>query len=185
MAAMLRTTPDPATTPVGDTITLVVWAVLAACALRLVRRLPRRERGAWLVVAIYCTIVAVDKAVDLQTVFYRVVQWALDVADPWLGVRAHRNLVKGLLLVPLTIVAVGGTLWLVRRDRHLDRGRKLAIAGLVLVLLLVGLRLLPPFRALDETACWVVEGLACGLIAWGLRLGWRTLPGAAARTPGP
>ena len=166
--------------PIGDTITLVVWSVLAAFALRLVWRLPPDRRGAWRVVAGYCSVVAIDKAVDLQTAFYQFVQWSLDTLDPWLGLRQHHRFVRFLLLVPMTAVAVGGTVWLVRRDPHLDRGRKLAIAGLVLVLLLVGLRLLPGFVMLDEQTGWVVEGLACLLISIGLLLGWRAERGGGS-----
>ena len=177
-AMAIRTIPVPSRveSPVGDTVTLVVWAVLACLSLRLVWRLPASVRGAWYVVAIYCTVVAVDKFVDLQTAFYQTVRWSTEVLDPWLGLRQHRLFVRVLLLVPATIVAVGGTVALVRRDRNIDRAKKLAIGGLVLVLVFVAGRLLPGLRWLfSEAVCWGLEAVACLLIAAGLRLGFHNV----------
>ena len=160
---------------IGDLVTLVVWSLLALFALWLVLRLPRGVRGTWLVVAAYCSVVAIDKSIDLQSTFYRLVQWGIDLLDPSLGLRRHRTVLRIALLVPLTALAVGGTLWLVRRDRRLDRARLMAITGLVLVLLLVGLRLLPGLEAIDETTGWIVEGIACACVGCGLRMGWPRL----------
>jgi hypothetical protein len=118
-------------------------------------------------------VVAVDKFADLQTAFYTTVRWAIEVLDPWFGLRQHRLLVRLTLLVTMTLVAVGGTVILVRRDRSFDRGKKLAIAGLVLVLLFVAGRLLPGIRGLlNEAVCWGLEGVACLMIAMGLRMGF-------------
>ena len=173
MAVRTMLVPSRVESPVGDTITLVVWAVLALLSLRLVWRLPASARGAWYVVAIYCTVVAIDKFVDLQTAFYATVRWGIEVLDPWLGLRQHRPLVRVTLLVPMTLVAVGGTVILVRRDRSFDRGKKLAIGGLVLVLLFVAGRLMPGTRGiLNEALCWGLEGVACLMIAIGLRMGF-------------
>ena len=173
MAVSTMPVPSRVESPVGDTITLVVWAVLALLSLRLVWRLPGSGRGAWYVVAIYCSVVAVDKIIDLQTAFYATVRWGIEVLDPWFGLRQHRVLVRLLLLVPMAIIAVGGTVMLVRRDRQIDRGKKLAIGGLILVLLFVLGRLLAGLRwVLNEAVCWGLEGVACALIALGLRMGF-------------
>jgi len=174
MIAIAARIPDKTqATLLGDQITLLAWAILAVLSWLLVRRLPRHERGAWLVVAAYCSVIAIDKAVDLQIAFYSFVQWSVDVLDPWFGLRQHRGVVKVLLLVPMLIVTVGGTIWIVRQDRRLDRSRVFAIAGLVLVVLLVGVRALPGFGFLDEEVGWGLEAVSCWLIAAGLLLGFR------------
>lgn len=166
-------TPSEAASPIGDTITLVAWAVLGVLSLRLVWQLPASRRGAWCVVAIYCVAVAIDKLVDLQMVSLLSVRWCLDVLDPWLGLRQHRLIVRVVLVLLLAIIAVGGTVTLVRRDRDFDAGKKLAISGLILVLLFVTGRMMPVLATvLSESVCWVLEGLACLLIAIGLRLGF-------------
>lgn len=165
--------PSSVESPIGDTITLVAWAVLGIMSLRLVWRLPASRRGAWYVVSIYCAAVAVDKIVDLQMEFLLTVRWGMDVLDPWLGLRQHRPIVKVLLLLLMASVAVGGTVTLVRRDRDLDRGKKLAISGLILVLLFVAGRLLPGLATVfSEAVCWGLEAVACLLIATGLRIGF-------------
>ncbi len=165
--------PSMVESPIGDSVTLVVWAVLGIVSLRLVWRLPASRRGAWYVVLIYCAAVAIDKVVDLQMVFLLAVRWGVDMLDPWLGLRQHRLVVKVLLLLLMASVAVGGTVTLVRRDRDLDRGKKLAISGLILVLLLVAGRLVPGLATVfSEAVCWGFEAAACLLIAAGLRLGF-------------
>jgi hypothetical protein len=142
-------------------------------SLRLVWRLPANRRGAWCVVAIYCVVVAVDKIVDLQMVFLQSVRWGLDVLDPWLGLRQHRLLVRVILLLLMAVIAIGGTVALVRRDRDFDAGKKLAISGLILVLLFVMGRMMPVLATvLSQTVCWVLEAVACLLIAIGLRVGF-------------
>src|SRR5690606_16768004 len=155
-------------------ITLLAWSILALLSWLLVRRLPRAERGAWLVVAAYCSIIAIDKAIDLQLAFYNFAQWCVDALDPWFGLRQHRGIVKFALMIPMLIITVGGTIWVARQDRRLDLSRALAIAGLVLVLLLVGMRILPGFGFLDEAVGWGFEAVSCALIAAGLVLGWRS-----------
>lgn len=159
--------------PIGDIITLVAWAVLGAMSLRMVWQLPASRRGAWYVVAIYCVAVAIDKIVDLQMVFLLTVRWGMDVLDPWLGLRQHRLVVRVILLLLLAIIAIGGTVTLVRRDRDFGTGKKLAISGLILVLLFVLGRMMPVLATvLSQTVCWVLEAVACLLIAIGLRVGF-------------
>jgi hypothetical protein len=157
----------------GDTITRAVWSVLAVFSLLLVRRLSTERRGAWCLVAFYCSVVAADKWVDLQTAFYHAVRWLLGCTESLLGLRDHKPVVRVLFLVLMTIGAVGGTVRVVWRDQRLDGAKKLAVAGLVLVLLLIGVRLLPGLGGiLDESACWVLEGAACALIVAGLCKAW-------------
>jgi hypothetical protein len=160
-------------TPVGDVVTGVVWAGLAIAAIVLVCSLPRGARGAWIVVAGYCTIVAIDKVVDLQMAAYWTTKWIVDVLTPVADLRQHRTAVRVVLMVVLTSLGIGGTVWLVRHDRELDRPRMLAIGGLLLVIAMVGARLVPGSPFFDEVLDWIIEGVACACIAAGLALGWR------------
>jgi hypothetical protein len=163
-----------ADTPVGDVVTAIVWAALAVGSIALVARLPRDTRGAWLVVAIYCCVVAVDKVVDLQMAAYHTAKWIVDATQPVLGLREHVRAVRLALMVALIALGVGGTVLMVRRDRELDVPRKLAIAGLLLIIAMVGARLVPGSPFDDVIVDWVVEGVGCACVAAGLVLGWRT-----------
>jgi hypothetical protein len=160
-------------TPIGDVVTAIVWSALAVGSVALVVRLPRGSRGAWLVVAIYCSVVAADKIVDLQTAVYLTAKWTVGALQPFVELRSHRNAIRvGLVLVLLSI-GIGGTVWLVRRDRALDLPRLLALGGLLLVMAMVGGRLVRGSPFADEVVGWVVEGIGCTGIAVGLVLGWR------------
>lgn len=160
-------------TPIGDLVTLVVWTALALAACALVRRQPPGQRGAWIVIALYCAVVALDKAVDLQGMSYLAVRLLPDLLERLTGWSGHRGLLRTLVVVLLAVGALAGTIWLARRDRRLDRARWLAIGGLLAVLLWVGLRPLLPRDLHDEPIGWAIEAAACLAIAAGLRLGWR------------
>lgn len=173
-------------TPFGDLVTLVVWTALALASCALVGRQPPGRRGAWSVVALYCTIVAVDKAIDLQGMFYVAVRRVPDLVEQMTGWSGHRGIVRTSMVVIVAAGALLGTLWLVRRDRRLDCPRWLAIGGLLAVLLWVGLRPLLPPDVHDEPIGWAIEAAACLAIAAGLRLGWRRsgAQGPAGEVPG-
>ena len=49
--------------------------------------------------------------------FFEGMRWSMDLPDPWLGLRQYRVIVRVILLLVLTVFAVGGTFILVRRDR--------------------------------------------------------------------
>lgn len=165
----------------GDSIALVVWTLLAALSWLLVVRFSVGKCGAWCLVSVYCTAVAIDKVVDLQMTFFEGLRWSMDLLDPWLGLRQYRVIVRVILLLLLTVFAVGGTVILVRRDRSLDRGKKLAISGLVLVLLLVAIRLWPGLAAVfSDQVCWVVEAISSMLILCGLGVGFKGLRDVSA-----
>lgn len=165
---------------VGDTIFLVLWALLALVSWLLVLRLPAGRRGAWLLVSTYCTIVALDKVIDLQMALFVSVRWSIDLLDPWFGLRQHRLVVRVLVLLTLAGLAIAGTVLLARRDLYLDRGKKVAISGMLLVLLLVAARLVPGLSAVfSDNLCWIFEGISCLLIVGGMRSGFTDARGTS------
>jgi hypothetical protein len=167
----------------ADAITLVVWCTLAVAAVLLVARRPRLRRGTWPLVAACCCVIALDKAIDVQTVVYRLVRWCCRATESAFRLREQHPVVKACVLLTATggVCAVAG--WLLWRDRPLDRPRAFAAGGLLLVVLLVGLRLVPGLDWLDaESHGWIVEGAACAAIAFGLRGAWRQDTIRAQRT---
>jgi hypothetical protein len=159
-----------------DLLMQAAWTLLAVAAVLLPCRRRAPARDAWWLVAAACCLVALDKAVDVQVWCFTTAKALVQAAVASLGLDGERRLLRHVLLVAATGAAVVGTVVLVRRDPDLDRAKRCALAGLVLVVLLVGLRLLPGFAWLhDERVGWLVEGLGCGLVAIGLRRGFRGL----------
>lgn len=151
----------------------LAWTALAVAAVALVAR-HRGPRGLWWLVAAACVVVAVDKAVDLQTHVFATGKAAARAALAALGLDGARKPVKAALLLAGTLAALAAFAWLLRRDRAIDAPKRLACAGLALVVALVGLRFAPGMGWLaDVRASWAVEAVACGLVAIGLRGGFR------------
>lgn len=166
-----------------DIITGAIWSGLAAHCWVLYARLVGGPRAVWLVVALYCSVFAIDKVVDLQVAVYRAMVDLRDLLASGLGLRDHRHLVRVVLLLPGVALVVAGTLWTVRRDRPFDGARQKAMLGLLLVLVMVGVRSLPGLDTwFGEVVCWVIEGVAALMVWLGLRAGWRKDP--VSRGPG-
>lgn len=158
----------------GDAITALAWSALAVAAVWLVVKNPQARRGAWPLVAVCCCTIALDKLVDVQSLLYRAARWACRAAEAALGVREQHPMVKAGVLLAGTGAAVAVAGWLLWRDRPLDRARSLAAGGILLVVLLVGLRLVPGLQWLAaESHGWIVEGVAVAAVAFGLLTAWR------------
>ena len=156
-----------------DLLMDVLWTLLAAASVWLVVRLPAADRGAWLIVMTVCCLFAVDKALDVQVIFYDLMRTVVRAAEDWFDFQGDRWVVRGLLLVGGIVGIALVIRSCVRRDRDFDRGKRLAIAGLLLVVLMVGARLLPGFAWLaDQRVGWAIEVAACGLVAAGVRAGF-------------
>lgn len=166
--------------PVVDALSVLAWSTLMLLALVLARRLDAGRRSAWALVAACCGVVALDKAIDVQSAVYVLGQRMFGAMDPYLGLREHRALVRFVLVVPLLAVAVVGTLGLARTKRSWGSAERLGLLGLTLILVYVGLRLLPGMGQLvDSSADKVFELTALVVIASGERLAWRR----SSRTP--
>jgi hypothetical protein len=151
----------------------LAWTVLAAAAVALVAR-RRGARGLWWLVAAACIVVAGDKWLDLQTAVFAAGKEAARGLLAALGLADARKPVKAALLLAATLVALAAIVWLARRDRAIDRDKQLAVAGLALVVALVGLRFAPGMAWLaDPRAGWAVEVVALVLVGVGLRGGFR------------
>lgn len=172
---MIARLPGGDDAPLGDAITLAVWTLLALAAVLFVLRVPAARRGTWLLVALACTVVALDKAVDLQSLAYEVVRGGAHLLEAVLGARAQHAAVKAAILLGMTGCGVAAAVWWVRRDRPLDRPRWSAVCGLLLVVVYVGVRFLPGCASLaEEWVGWLVEAVAVALVASGIASAWRT-----------
>lgn len=182
-AILLRGAGDPMWI---DMVSALLWLVTAILSVYVVRAHLRGARASWILVSGFCTVVVVDKAVDLQMValdFAKAVRDAL-LASPELqeqlaiDFREHGIEVKATVLVAATILGLTVAIWLARRDRGMDRNRVLALLGVLGVIGYVGLRMVPGLaERLSGIAGWGIE-FACWLcVTLGLVRGLR-----AART---
>jgi hypothetical protein len=156
-----------------DLVMLMAWTALAAAAALLVRSRIGRPRVGWRVVAVCLCTIAVDKAIDLQNLSLALAKWAVRrMAGGGLG--EQRGAVRDTLLVSATLVALAAAAWFARVARRRDEpGLIPAIAGLGLIAVLVGLRLVPAFAVLrEERIGWGFEFAAVALVAIGLRQGF-------------
>jgi hypothetical protein len=160
--------------PVTDALSVLAWTTLMLFAVLLARRLGSGRRSAWALVAVCCGVVAVDKAIDLQTAFYVLAQRTVGALDPYLGLREHRALGRVVLVVSLIALVVLAAVHLARSKHAWDRAERLALLGLALVPIYVGMRLLPGMSQLVDSATDnVIELIALALIASGERLALR------------
>ncbi|MFM1871504.1 MAG: hypothetical protein RL398_926 [Planctomycetota bacterium] len=164
---------DAAATPVGDVVTAVVWWGLAVACAALLRA---GARGLWWVVAAGVVTIAVDKLVDLQTRLYQLAKVVRNALDGPIDLHSHREGLKAAALVSVLVAVVIAALWLARRDRDIDRGKLLALGGLLVVGGLVTLRLVPGLGWLaDERVSWAFEAVAVALLVAGLAAARRRL----------
>lgn len=160
--------------PITDALSVLAWTTVMLFAVLLARRLGSGRRTAWALVAVCCGVVAVDKAIDLQTAFYVLGQRTVSALDPYLGLREHRALVRVVLVVPLIAAVVLGAVHLARRKHAWGRAERLALLGLALIPIYVASRLLPGMSHLVDSATdKAFELIALVLIVSGERLAFR------------
>lgn len=144
---------------------IVLWSVplLVACV-----RFARGESGrrlGWLVIAAGCAAIVADKAVDLQVVLHGAGQDFVQWVDPEHRMRGENAWMRYLFLGGGALLAAGLLFFVVRRDRHLSRGKCLSVLGLVGVTSFLALRLLPQVKdALEASSSWIEIGLWCVVI---------------------
>jgi hypothetical protein len=155
-----------------DLVMQIAWIAAAAAAVVLVRRRRGSPRAIWRIAAAGLVVIALDKALDLQNLLLALAKWGVrELAGGDLG--EHRQLLRDALLVAATIAGVAFVVWLSRRERARERGSLLALTGLAMVAVLVGLRLVPAFGTLhDERVGWLVEAVALACVGAGLRRGF-------------
>lgn len=157
-----------------SSIEAVVWAVPALAGARLALGSPRGARATWVLVALSCAVIVLDKLVDVQIVVYRAGKALVHAADPdgrWRGDHLWmRILVLGVLVAAGTVALIGWS----RLDRQRGGGKRLALTGLALVIAFLGVRQLPamspwvepPRDLFFEGTAWVLvlAGVAYGSI---------------------
>lgn len=159
-----------------DTVSLVeavLWALPGWLAARLALRLPAERRRTWMVVAAACAVVVLDKVLDLQMLAVRHGKSLVHAIDDLVGDRRHRTVVRIAVLSVLAAAGTGALWWGVRGDRHRDGPKRLALLGLLGVLLFLGARLVPGLkeRARSAVLAESVELACCGLVWCGVLLG--------------
>lgn len=162
--------------PLQQSLEVVLWAAPAGLAAHRFLRTPRGTRATWLLVGAACAVIAVDKAVDLQTVAYH-------AAKDWIGRYAPELRAGGSAQGwRVALLVAGGTagllaLWaLARRDRQVRTAPKLlALSGLAGVIVYLAARLVPTLgehfttglRWSVELTCWalIVTGAVAGRVS--------------------
>ena len=150
---------------------VLLWSVPALLAVRAGLRSPRGERAVWWVVASACTVITLDKALDLQNVAHELGKRLVWTFAPGLTSSGGRPLARLALLGGLLLVASGVLYLLVRRDRAIGRSKRLSLSGLVLVMSYLGARLAPGLQdwfgmATPAGVGWSGVGLAVELACW-------------------
>lgn len=153
-----------------DFVMQIVWTALAAAAVALAAKL-RAPRGLWPAFAALCVVIAIDKAVDLQTHAYVAATAMARALLDALGLADARGTVKAALLV---VVAAGIVAVILRSAPRATRGERFALAAFALVAALVGAHFVPGLGWLNASRLdWAGEALACGLLVAGLVDGFR------------
>lgn len=137
---------------------IALWALptLLACARGM--SAGKGLRAGWFVIALACSVVVLDKAVDLQIALHQLGQELVVRIDPRHRLKGPHAWMRVVLLGGLFLVAAAGLLLAVRRDHDLHAGKRIALAGLVGVLGYVGARLVPAIgKRLGEPTTWVIE----------------------------
>jgi len=150
----------------------LAWIAAAVAAVVLVRRRRGSPRAVWGITAAGLVVIALDKMLDLQNPLLALAKWSVrQLAGGELG--EHRQQLRDALMVAGAIASVAFVVWLWRRERARERGSLLAVTGLAVIVVLVGLRLVPAFGVLDDDRVgWLVEAAALALVGAGL---WRGL----------
>lgn len=156
------------------------WALPALAASAVFLRSPRGGRASWAVVAGACAAIVADKLVDLQIRLYRLGKELVAGADPELRLRGEHLWLRLLLLGGLFVAGAFALRFGARLDRRPGRGKRVALAGLVLVLAFLGARLVPALKPhFAPPRDVVLEGLTWLVVVAGVLVGWSE----AARPP--
>lgn len=152
----------------------VAWAVPALAGARLALRSARGGRATWVLVALACAGIVLDKLVDVQMVVYRAGKALVDAVDPGSRWRGDHLWMRVLVLGGLFAVGTAGLVGWARLDRARGPGKRLALLGITLVLAFLALRqfpalkpwVAPPRDLVFEGAAWalVLAGVAYGSI---------------------
>ncbi len=152
-------------------LALVMWVLPLGLAIRLACREVKGRRRTWWVMALCCAVIVLDKAVDLQQPVYELCQQLVAAWDPDERLWGAHLIWRYLLLGGLFLAGALGLWWLVRGDQGLHLGKSLALFGMLLIMLYMGLRLVPAVgeritASLDkvvQVGCWFLVLLGQGL----------------------
>jgi len=152
---------------------VVLWALPALLAAVLLVRGRPHARAGWLVVALACAVISVDKGIDLQM---RAMPWLRDLAhfiDPEAANTGRHRGVRVAIVGGAAALSMAG-LWLVlRRDQQLDGPKRLSACGLCGVVCYLGARFLVPPGSIRDVVGWTVELMCWTAVTlggvWGLR----------------
>lgn len=142
---------------------VALWALPTALAALLLARSNPGVRAGWLVVALACVVICIDKAIDLQM---RLMPWLRQLAhliDPEASNTGSHRGTRIAIVGGAALMTMAG-LWLVlRRDRQFDGPKRIAASGLCGIVCYLGARFLLPPGTTSEATDWIV-----GLCCWGL-----------------
>jgi hypothetical protein len=139
-------------------------AVLSFIAARRVRIAPgappqrRSERRMWLGVAIFMSLLCVNKQLDLQTLLTKI---GRDIAVRG-GWYEHRRPVQFLFVMAVAAVVIAGFVLIVRKTRSVLKERKTLLAGLCFMLSFIVIR----------ASSFHHVAVILGADIWGVRLNW-------------
>lgn len=140
---------------------VAMWALPALLAWRLWWRGRPGARAGWLAIAAICTVISIDKGVDLQMLALPWLQRLAHWIDPEAATNGRDRGVR-LGLVAIGALLLAAPLWLLMRlDRQPTGPKVLAAAGLFGVVLYLGARMLLP--GLGEVTGWMIE-IGCWLL---------------------
>lgn len=150
------------------------WALPALGALLLLRRSPRGARAAWGVVFVACSLIVIDKGVDLLSLVYDEGRRLVGKFDPGNKLRGETLWLRYVVLGGLFAVSCLGLALLVRTDRRIDAAKLLSLSGIVGILGWLAIRLVPSVK--DDITVGVsvaVQGGCLAAILLGEAWGWR------------
>jgi hypothetical protein len=136
--------------------TVAAYAVAALCCLRASTRGPSRERRFWFVLAVVMVFLAINKQLDLQTLFTDIGRFEAR-AHGWY---AQRHEYQAAFIAVAAVLALVVMLTLLRRARRASGPVRGAIVGLGLLLLFVLVRA-SSFHRVD----WLINLRLAGLRA--------------------
>ena len=139
---------------------VLLWGLPGLAALTLGLRHPVDRRAAWLVAALACAVIALDKGVDLVTPVTNLGRdWVAELSAE-LRSGGSNQLGRAALLAVLFLGGCLALYLLTRLDRAIDGPKRLTLIGLVGVMGYMGGRLLPVLR----------ESFGNPVVTWGVEL---------------
>jgi hypothetical protein len=146
---------------------VLIWGVPAVLAARLATHLPPGHGRTWIIVAVSCAVIVLDKLIDLQMAAMSLGRPVVRRLAPEMTMGGPDRLGRTVLLGILVLLATGALWLLVRADRHWNRPKVQALAGLVGVMTFLGARLIPTFSSAlgSHGLGWAIE-LGCCALVW-------------------